>query len=331
MSVNISKKAIEPIRTNFAYTERRVGSRPATRYQEATYDVQAEYGFHYRPVYDPSKELYDSSRTAIVMGDWYTFMDPRQFYYTPYVTTRANQQEVMEKNLSMIEKQELLSTVPEALKQLVRDVVVPLRHVEYAANMNNQHIADQGYGASITGVAAYCGFDHIAMSQYVSKLALALDDNEDNGLIAAREAWMDSPVWQPLRALIEEVFVVDDWFETLVAQDIVLDGLLHPLVFGHFMKEVTAKGGIPIAMMTAFMNDWYPEEVRWTNHLVKVTAKESDANNALLTEWTKKWVAKTEEALKPVAELAFGDAGAEHLDSVKKELIGRLSKQGLKV
>ncbi len=116
-----------------------------------------------------------------------------------------------------------------------------------------------------------------------------------------------------------------------MAQDIVLDGLLHPLIFGHFMKEVTAKGGIPIAMMTAFMNDWYPETIRWTNHLVKVTAKESDANNALLAEWTKKWVAKAEEALKPVAELAFGDAGAEHLDSVKKELIGRLSKQGLKV
>ncbi len=328
---DIGKQRIVPLRTNYGYIERRIGDKPATRYQEATYDVQSERGFHYKPVYDSGRELYDVKLTKIVMKDWYSFMDPRQYFYTPYVTTRSLQQEVMDKNHVMIDKQNLMATVPDELKQQVRDVVIPLRHVEYAANMNNQYIADKCFGASIAGVVAYNGFDHIAMSQYISKLALMLDDNEDVTLLAAKEAWVNDAQWQPLRRVIEDIWVIDDWFETMVAQNIVLDGLLNPLIFGRYIADITTKGGLPISMLVSFMSDWYAETIRWTNQLMKVTAKESDANKALLCGWVEKWLLRVEEALQPVAQAAFGIQGAKHLGDVKQELLDRLAKQGIHI
>lgn len=328
---DIGKQRIKPLRTNYGHIERRIGDKPATRYQEATYDIQSEIGFHYKPVYDSGRDLYDVNLTKIVMKDWYSFMDPRQYFYTPYVTARSLQQEVMDKNHTMIDKQNLMATVPEELKQQVRDVVIPLRHVEYAANMNNQYIADKCFGASIAGVAAYNGFDHIAMSQYISKLALMLDDNEEVNLLAAKEAWVNDEQWQPLRRVVEDIWVIDDWFETMVAQNIVLDGLLNPLIFGRFIADITGKGGLPISMLVSFMGDWYTETIRWTNQLVKVTVKESDANKDLLCGWVEKWLIRVEEALQPLAQTAFGPEGTKHLEGVKQELLDRLAKQGMKI
>ncbi len=328
---DIGKQRIKPSRTNYGHIERRIGDKPATRYQEATYDIQSEVGFHYKPVYDSGRDVYDVKLTKIVMKDWYSFMDPRQYFYTPYVTARSLQQEVMDKNHVMIDKQNLMATVPDELKQQVREVIVPLRHVEYAANMNNQYIADKCFGASIAGVAAYNGFDHIAMSQYISKLALMLDDNEEVTLLAAKDAWLKDEQWQPLRRVIEDIWVIEDWFETMVAQNVVLDGLLSPLIFGRFIAVITAKGGLPISMLVSFMSDWYAETIRWTNQLMKVTAKESDANEALLCEWVEKWLLRVEEALQPVALAAFGPEGTKHLGGVKQELLDRLAKQGVKI
>ena len=42
MTVEIKTSTLEPVRQTFANLERRFGDKPASRYQEATYDLQAE-------------------------------------------------------------------------------------------------------------------------------------------------------------------------------------------------------------------------------------------------------------------------------------------------
>ncbi len=332
MSLNIAAKEVKPLRVNFAYTARRVGeNKPASRYQEAVYDIQPTCNFHYPPTWEPNKQLFDTSRTAIVMQDWYSFTDPRQYYYTSYVTTRAKQQEVVESNFELIEKRNLLQAVSAAVQDKVRQVLIPLRHMEYGANMNNQDICDRGYGTTITSVASFNGFDRVGMAQYLSRIALLLDGNEETTLKAAKDAWLHSPAWQPLRHAMEDTFVLDDWFEIMVAQNIVMDGLLYPLIYERFIPSLTAQGGGAFLMLTQFMNEWYEETVRWTNALIKVTAAESSANAALLTQWTSAWVQRLEQAVLPIAELAFGDQAATQVAEVKQELLTRLAKQGIKV
>ena len=50
MSVEIKTNAIEPVRHTFSNVARRLGAdKSATRYQEATFDMQSDCNFHYRP------------------------------------------------------------------------------------------------------------------------------------------------------------------------------------------------------------------------------------------------------------------------------------------
>lgn len=331
MSLNFAAKEIKPLRINYSYTARRVGeNKPASRYQEATFDLQPTINFHYPPTWEPDKQLFDASRTAIVMQDWYAFSDPRQYYYTSYVVARAKQQEVMDKNFELIEQHNLLQGASAEVLDKARQVLIPLRHLEYGANMNNQDICDRGYGTSITAAASFNGFDRIGIARYLSRIALLLDGNEETTLLAAREAWLNDPAWQPLRHAMEDMFVLEDWFEILVAQNVVMDGLIYPLVYERFMPQLAAQGGSSLILLTQFMNDWYAETVRWTNALLKVTAAESDANQQLLSEWVQRWAERLTQAVLPMAQLAFGDRAQQQVDEVKQELLARLAKQGVK-
>lgn len=332
MSIEISSKSIQPIRLSYGNLEERFGNKkPASRYQEAVYDVQPTANFQFRPLWDKNHEIYDINRTAIVMEDWYSFADPRQYYYGTYTIARSKQQDVAEHNFSFVDKRDLFDSVPESVKQQVRDILVPLRHVEWAANMNNCQITDECYGSNFSSLAMFNAMDRLGMAQYITRIGLLIDKNEETSIDVAKMAWMEASEWQELRHAIEDMFVLDDWFELMVAQNFVLDGLIFPLLYNRFEKKLTNEGGATVAMLTEFMDDWYAETVRWSNALAKVTVKESDANKALVSEWVAKWTSRLTAAVEPIAVKAFGAEGVNELAEVKQELLTRLGKQGVVV
>jgi len=93
MQIDVKTVSIEPKRKAYDHLVRRFGDKPASRYQEGSYDLQAAENLHYRPTWAPDQELYDPTLSKIRMEDWYAFKDPRQFYYSSYVLTRARMQE----------------------------------------------------------------------------------------------------------------------------------------------------------------------------------------------------------------------------------------------
>ncbi|MDZ7809430.1 MAG: hypothetical protein U5L11_03820 [Arhodomonas sp.] len=232
MAIEIKTASIEPIRHTFSNVARRQGAdKPASRYLEAMYDLQPTVNFHYKPLWDPDHELYDTGRTAINMEDWYVFRDPRQFYYGSWTIARSKQQEVAERNYAFVEKKNLLDLVSAEAKERAEAVFVPLRHAEYAANLNNMYICAYGYGTAITQAASFNAVDRLGIAQYLSRIGLMLDGNTCESLDGGKQAWLEGETWQPLRRLTEDLMVTRDWFELFVAQNFALDGLAFPLVY----------------------------------------------------------------------------------------------------
>ena len=89
MAYELRTNVVEPERNTFSYLVERFGDRPATRYQEASFNVQPKENFHYRPTWDPDREMYDPDYSALKLTDPYSYTDPRQYYYTPYVAQRG--------------------------------------------------------------------------------------------------------------------------------------------------------------------------------------------------------------------------------------------------
>jgi phenol hydroxylase P1 protein len=328
MQIDLRTVALTPKRNTFSHVARRLGGdRPASRYQEGTLDLQATHHFHYRPLWDPDHEIHDPSRTAIQMKDWYAFKDPRQYYYGTYVVARARQQEATEAAFALFEERGLAATIPAAVRTVALETLVPLRHVEWAANMNNASICAYGYGTAFTAPAMYHSMDHLGIAQYLTRIGLVLDG--PGVLDGAKAAWLGDPRWQPLRRYVEDTLVLKDPFELFVAQNLVLEGVLFPLVFDHLDRALAAKGGAALSPLTRFMAEWFDETARWIDAQVKTAAAESPENRATLTRWARTWRDRAVEAVAPVARHALGADAAAVLDRVTTDLGARASRAGV--
>lgn len=330
MQIDLRTVSIQPQRQAFDHLVRRFGDKPASRYQEGSYDIQATENLHYRPTWDPDQEIYDKSITRIVMADWYALKDPRQFYYSTYTLTRARQQETTEANFTFVESRGLAEMIPEELKWVALRLLVPLRHAAWGANQNNAFVCGYGYAAIFTQACMYHAMDNLGIAQYLSRIGLLLGDTEALG--EGKVAWMNGEEWQPLRRYLEDCLVVRDPFELFVAQNLALDGLLYPLVYERIVDgQLSISGASAIAMLTQFMSDWHDETRKWIDAVLKTAAAESEHNRAVLQEWGARWSARAAEALLPVARIALGaDAEAavgEEMDALK----ARLKKTGIEI
>jgi phenol/toluene 2-monooxygenase (NADH) P1/A1 len=327
MQIDLRTVSLKPLRQTFSNVARRLGDKPASRYLEGTLDVQASANFHYRPLWEPEREIHDPARTAIQMKDWYAFKDPRQYYYGTYVMARGRQQEAAEAAFTLVEERNLVALVPPEVRKIALETLVPLRHVEWAGNLNHAAICAYGYGTAITQPAIFHAMDHLGMAQYLTRIGLVLDG--PGALDEAKADWLGEERWQGLRRYVEDTLVAKDWFELLVAQGLVLEGLLFPLVFNHVDRALAARGGTPLSMMTRFMAEWFEETSRWVDAQLRIAAGESPANEELLGRWARQWRDRAVPALEPVARHALGAEAPAVLDRVATDLNARALKAGL--
>lgn len=344
MHIDLRTVSIKPLRHTYDHVARRIGGdKPASRYQEGTFDLQATANFHYRPTWDPAHALFDAGRSAIRMADWYALKDPRQFYYGAYTLARARQQETAEANFEFVEARGLADSLPAAAREVALRLLVPLRHVAWGANMNNAAICAYGYGTAFTQPCIYQAMDQLGIAQYLTRIGLLLGDAD--ALEAGKRAWLEDEAWQGLRRYVEDSFVLKDPFELHVAQNLVLDGLLYPLVYDTVVDGVLSQRGAPaLAMLTRFMTDWSAETRKWVEATVKTAAAESADNQAQLATWCRQWRERAVAALRPLACLALdagageGDEGAGRegrahgealLDEVVQQFDARLAKAGV--
>lgn len=328
MQIDLRTVTIEPQRKAFDHLMRRFGDKPASRYQEGSYDIQAAENLHYRPTWDPDQELYDTGITKVVMADWYALKDPRQFFYSTYTLTRARQQETAEANFTFVESRGLLELMPGVLQEQAKRVLLPLRHAAWGANQNNAFICGYGFGVAFTQPCMYAAMDHLGIAQYLSRLGMMLGGVD--ALDGAKEDWLTASAWQPLRKYVEDSMAVRDPFELFVAQNLALDGLLYPLVYERVIDgQLSSQGGSAVAMLTQFMTSWAEETRRWVDAVVKVAAAESEQNRAVIAGWIETWGARSREALLPIARLALGGDAEAAVSEAAAALTARTAKSGI--
>ncbi|HLN24887.1 MAG TPA: aromatic/alkene monooxygenase hydroxylase subunit beta [Patescibacteria group bacterium] len=331
MSIDIKTIKVEQRRNTFGHIARRLGGdKPASRYEEGTFDIQATANFHYKPLWDVDHWQYDEGRTQIRLKDWYVLRDPRQYYYANYTIARAAQSQANERAFDFVEKRNQLALLSPAWRETVSFYLLPLRHVEWGANMNCGNMCDRGYGTAVTAPCLFSAADHLAMAQILGRIGLALDGNTGTSLDAAKARWMEAGEWQDLRRLVEDSLVIEDWYEQMVAQNLCFDGLLYPLVYKLFDAEGQAHGATGLSMLTEFMSEWFAEHSRWVDSVIKITAAESGENKDLINGWLSKWSAAAAAALRPLAVRVLGNQkGAAAIDTVVADLKKRALTLGL--
>jgi phenol hydroxylase P1 protein len=292
-------QVIEPKRNSYQNVIDRLGDQPATRYQEATLDVEPRENFHYRPTWVRDRELYDPRYSALRLSDPYSYADPRNFYYTPYVTNRAALHDEFGKTLGYLEGRDLLVRMPQAWRGVLGSVVIPLRHYESGAQLVSVAGARFAYGTSLEQCCTFAAFDRIGNAQMLSRVGIALGAGTGDILATAKREWLEGEHLQPMRRLVEEIMVVPDWAEGLLAIDHI-DSLLYPLLYSGLDERALLGGAGAYSLFAQHLSTWFADQRKWLDALVAAWQQDPEhaaANTAHLTRIADTWQPRARQAV----------------------------------
>ncbi|MGW1616504.1 hypothetical protein ACWCQZ_45125 [Streptomyces sp. NPDC002285] len=314
MHYELRYQVIEPKRQSYQNIIDRFGDLPASRYLEATLDVEPRENFHYRPTWIKDRELYDERFSILRLTDPYSYTDPRQYYYTPYVTNRAGLHDEFGKTLDYLEQRDLLAKLPEAWRAVLSSVVIPLRHYESAAQLVSVAGARFAYGTSLEQCCTFAAFDRIGNAQMLSRVGITLGGGNDDLLRDAKQAWLEGEPLQPLRRLVEEAMVVEDWAEGLLAIDMA-DALLYPLLYSGLDEIALHAGAGAFSLFAQHLTRWFTDQRKWIDALLAAWAADPEhgqANRNALTRIARTWSGPVREAVHALAGAVDGKLPHAH-------------------
>lgn len=337
MGYELRTNVVEPVRIAFSYLVERFGDRPATRYQEASFNVQPKENFHYRPTWDPDHEIYDQGYSAIKLTDPYSYVDPRQYYYTPYVANAAARYESFAQTLKYIEDRRLLDKLPESWHTVLTGFVLPLRHYEQGGQLLCANANRLGYGTTVTQAAGFAGFDRIGNAQVLSLIGLAMAGGAADTLTDAKKNWLYAPDLQGLRRMIEELLVERDWAVGLIGLDL-LDAQLYPLLYEHLDERALFRNAGAYSLLARHFNDWYRNHRKWLTALIKSWTgdpRHGEGNRKVLGDIVDHWFPPAREAVQTFAAGLAEQAGSVSVVGAAErgvaELAASLTRVGIPV
>jgi phenol/toluene 2-monooxygenase (NADH) P1/A1 len=337
MGYELRTNVIEPERNTFSYLVERFGDRPATRYQEASFNVQAMENFQYRPTWDPDREIYDANYTALKLTDPYGYTDPRQYFYTPFVADAAARYESFGQTLRYIEDRRLLDKLPEDWHTVLIGCLLPLRHYEQGAQLILSNMSRFAFGTTVAQPAAFASLDRIGNAQHLSLVGLALAGGAGDTLTEAKKNWLYAPALQGLRRLIEELLVEDDWAVGFIGLDLA-DQLLYPLLYEHLDERALHHNAAAYSLISSHFNDWFGKHHKWIAALLKAwtTDPQHGATNVkVLTAIVDHWYPRVCDAVRTFADGLAESAGSTSVraaaDRGVAELAAELTAAGIPV
>lgn len=300
----IRTRAIEPTRNTYQNLVDRFGDKPASRYQEGTYDVEPTENFHYRPVWDPEHEIFDADYSAVKLADPYTYADPRQYYYATYVAARAAHYEAFAQDLKYIEGHDLFNRLPENWHAFMTHVIVPLRHYESGGQLISINGARFARGATLSQACTFASFDRVGNAQLLSMIGLAMGGGSGDKLAEAKRFWLEQPSLQGLRELIELALIEKDWVSGVLAVELV-DAQLYPVLFEHCDARALFRGAMAYSLLAQHFGRWYLDQKKWLTSLLKAWVgdpQHGDANRKALGNMVDRWYPLATEAVRRLAE-----------------------------
>lgn len=337
MGFELRTNTIEPKRNTFDHLVERFGDRPATRYQEGTYNLQSMENFHYRPFWDPAHEIYDENYSALKLTDPYSYSDPRQYYYNTWVSSRASHYEAFGKTLKYIEDRRMFERLPENWHLMLVHAITPLRHYEAGAQLISINACRFAWGTTISQAAGYAAMDRIGNAQLLSMIGLAMGGGAPDKLAEAKTHWLDDPSLQGLRRLLEEALIEPDWVSGLLALEIT-DAQLIPLVFRHLDERALFRNAGAYSLLAQHFSSWYTDQQKWLIPLLKAWVKDpehGEANAKSLGAIVDRWYPQSQDAVRLYAKGIGEKAGSASIvgaaERFATELVHSLTKIGIPV
>lgn len=222
--------------------------RRATLYEDVTVDVQPDPNRYllqgWIVSFADGTPAYADKWTKIRNSNWHAYRDPNgEWERTHYI-----RQSAIEKQVSLtIESAQRAGTLknidPTWVKVLAKHLSAS-KHPEYGVGMIFQSAQRDGMTQMINNSILVNSSDKL---RYAQDVALYLMDfassveNFDESL--GKQTWLNDPIWQGVREVVEKISACTDWAEQVLATNLIYETFVGELFRSGFLMQFAARHG----------------------------------------------------------------------------------------
>lgn len=257
----------------------------------------------------PISEWYRKYQKAssVQVDDWDQFRDPRETTYTKYTQIQRDKEIYTEGIFNFIEQTNYDDFLSMQWKASLFALLSTLRYPYHGLQMIASYVGSMAPGGRITIAAALQAADEKRKVETIAYRLAQLNEKVMGDVHEARVRWEREPHWQPLRKLIEMLFVTYDWAEAFVALNICLKPKLDDFVLidvAQLAKKYGDNRLTEIFFSLKEDSDWQRD---WTAALRAVMEKGQTSNAAAVEAWIAKWQPLAEEAISTLKKDLLDD------------------------
>lgn len=248
--------------------------------------------------------------TLIRVPDWYEFRDPSGLWQRPYMRMQAEQERAIERLTEDVTDSVAADLDSTWVAEILAGHYAVWPFVEYGLYRGLISASREGLSDTIVSSILFSSFDRARHQQDIVRYLMMLEEQLPGfDSTGAKRTWMDSPRYQPLRRLVEEIgFATADWCEVVVATNLCLDLIVsevavHRLI-GH---QAPFHGDMMCRLIVNSVERDRARDLAYTEEFVRmVTADDvpqAAANRDILAGWIEKWTPKAVDAVMPMQEV----------------------------
>jgi hypothetical protein len=253
------------------------------------------------------------------------YRDPAQLWQRHYVDEANQQQQTLERLVPVLTGRANESLDTQWREQVLQKSYAAWPYVEYGLFRALSYAVRQCRVDTIEFMLAFQVFDHLRLQQdIVQHLFRLSEDVTGFSDQDAHSAWMNDPALVAVRELVEAIIGLDDWFETIVAINLVFEPLVGRLAKEQLFTRYASIHGdsaTPLVLGQARLDTQRSAQaVLALVELVCADPERGDQNAATIAEWVSQWQPRCEKAANQFCELfAFTREGAGALERTQAE------------
>jgi len=260
---------------------------------------------------------------SLKVSDWDKFRDPDRVTYDSYVKMQDEQETYVDNLLISYTKD---NSIDERLSSdclnLLANAFTPCRYLVHAQQMISAYIQQLAPSSYVGNCAAFQVADQLRRVQRTAYRTKQLDNAHPAHGFGSRErgVWEKEPRWQPIRKAMEKLFVVFDWDQALIANNMVIRPICDDLFLNQLAKGARAAGDELDALILENLHRDSARHNRWAMALAKFAIEENSTNRVELRRIARKWHATAEEIVEAGSQLISSYVPGLSADAIAQDV-----------
>lgn len=283
--------------------------RRATQYEEVTVHVQwdpknyAVQGWFNRDI--NGCPAWNERSTALKARDWWAYRDPNEEWFRPYVSRQAAIGGHIERSIASARRAGLFSGFTPSWRAFLATHYAVYRFPEYGLFMALSYAQREALSDVVASPMVFQGLEKDRHAQdialYGMELESAIDGFSDE---ACKRLWLESPLWQATRELIERLMGCRDWGEINFVINLIHEPLVAALFNTEFVLRFAPRHGDSVTPVVAEGAE-SDREIRRRSalELTRFLIEQDPANRAIMTAWLATWTPRACAAMRALSPL----------------------------